>query len=80
MNNQSIDSQTQQYCFLMTILFFLDFISIWFDQYSIYFAGERSDKVSNFVEDKILKIYHHNAVFLITAIFSEGYLIGEYMG
>jgi hypothetical protein len=43
----TIDSDTQDYCFLMTCLFFLDFISVWFDQYSKYFAGNRFEKVSN---------------------------------
>ena len=39
----SIDSRTQNYCFVMTLLFFVDFISAWFDQYSKYFAGNRYD-------------------------------------
>ncbi len=46
----SIDTKTQNYCFIMTLLFFLDFISAWFDQYSKYFAGNRFDKVSNIFE------------------------------
>ena len=48
---RSIDSNTQYYCFMMTILFFMDFISVWFDQYSLYFAGERKEQVSNILEN-----------------------------
>ena len=36
-----LDQETQDYCYVLTLLFFLDFISTWFDQYSKYFAGGR---------------------------------------
>ena len=47
----NIDKETQIYCFFLTCLFFIDFISAWFDQYSKYFAGFRSSKVSNMLEN-----------------------------
>ena len=63
----------------MTLLFFLDFISAWFDQYSKYFAGRRYDKVSSSLERVILKIYDNKFVFITTGLLSELFMIGQYM-
>ena len=38
---EQIDQETQDYCYALTLLFCLDFITTWFDQYSKYFAGGR---------------------------------------
>ena len=40
-DDTAVDQRTQDYCYGLTLLFFLDFISTWFDQYSKYFAGGR---------------------------------------
>lgn len=74
-----IDKETQDYCFQLTLLFFLDFISAWFDQYSKYFAGRRYDKVSSTLETLILKIYDNKFVFITTGLLSELFMIGQYM-
>ena len=63
----------------MTLLFFLDFISAWFDQYSKYFAGNRFDKVSNLLERVIQQLYEYKIVFIVVGILSELYLVGQYM-
>ena len=42
--------ESNTFCFILTCIFFIDFISAWFDLYSKCFAGDRMDKVSNFVE------------------------------
>jgi hypothetical protein len=63
----------------MSCLFFVDFISVWFDQYSKYFAGNRFDKVSNILERCIQQIYENKIVFIVVGILSEAYLIGQYM-
>jgi hypothetical protein len=76
----SIDPKTQNYCFVMSCLFFVDFISVWFDQYSKYFAGNRFDKVSNILERVIQQLYNIKIVYIIVGILSEGYLMGQYMG
>ena len=52
-NTLSIDEKTQYFCFILTLLFFLDFVSAWFDQYSKYFAGDRYDKVAYSMERAI---------------------------
>jgi len=75
----SIDSKTQNYCFILTLLFFVDFISAWFDQYSKYFAGNRFEKVSNILERVIQQFYEFKLVFILVGVFSELYLIGQYM-
>ena len=63
----------------MTLLFFVDFISTWFDQYSKYFAGNRYDKVSNILERVIQQFYDFKMVFILVGILSEMYLLGQYM-
>ena len=60
----------------MSCLFFVDFISAWFDQYSKYFAGNRFDKVSNILERVIQQIYDIKIVFIIVGVLSEAYLMG----
>ena len=71
-----IDKDTQNYCFALTILFFIDFITAWFDQYSKYFAGDRMDKVSNVIENMALDAYDFKPCFLIISILSELFLVG----
>ena len=50
LKSEILDDKTQHYCFTFVLLFFLDFMSAWFDQYSKYFAGDRWDKVQNVLE------------------------------
>jgi len=56
------------YSFLWVSLFILDFVSSWFRVYSIYLAGERTEKVSNEFENAILYLYRKSLLgnFLIT--------------
>ena len=42
---------------MLTLLFFLDFVSAWFDQYSKYFAGDRFDKVQYKIEAAVQYVY-----------------------
>ena len=79
MKATTIDSKTQNYCFIMTCLFFIDFISAWFDQYSKYFAGNRFDRVSNILERVIQQLYEFKIVFIVVGLLSEAYLMGQYM-
>ena len=70
-----VDERTQEYCFKMTIVFFVDFISLWFDQYSKYFAGERMDKVSNALERLIQMI----PSYFDSSVMAQMFLLGQYM-
>ena len=79
MKTAQIDQKTQTYCFVMCCLFFADFVSAWFDQYSKYFAGDRFDKVSNILETLIQKVYNIRLVWILVGILSEAYLLGQYM-
>lgn len=76
MKAKIIDGKTQNYCFIMSCLFFVDFISAWFDSYSKYFAGNRFEKVSNILERAIQKLYDVKIVFIVVGILSEAYLMG----
>ena len=75
----NIDQRTQDYCFALTCLFFLDFIAAWFDQYSKYFAGLRFEIVSNILERVIQQTYDFKVVFILVGAFSEAFLVGQYM-
>ena len=79
MKNAKIDEKTQNYCFVMCCLFFADFVSAWFDQYSKYFAGDRFDKVSNVLETLIQNVYNIRIVYIAVGVLSEAYLLGQYM-
>ena len=64
----------------MACLFFLDFVSAWFDGYSKYFAGNRFDTVSNVLERMIQKLYDMPIIFVLVGVLSEMYFISLYMG
>ena len=78
--NTTIDSKIQFRCFIMACLFFLDFVSAWFDGYSKYFAGNRFDTVSNVLERMIQKVYELPIIFVLVGVFSEMYFVSLYMG
>ena len=56
----------------------MDFISAWFDQYSKYFAGNRTEKVSNILESFILQFYDYKLVMIAVGVLSEGYMVGQF--
>ena len=45
-----IDESTRHYIFEFGLVFFLDFVSVWFENYSKYFAGLRLDVVATGIE------------------------------
>ena len=53
-------------------IFILDFVSTWFTVYSKYLAGDRTQKVSNLIENIILAIYRSNVIgFVAVDILAE---------
>ena len=74
-----IDNETQWYCFYLSMAFFIDFVSVWFDQYSKYFAGLRLDEVSYLWELTVQRAADFKAVSFAILALSEYFLLGQYM-
>ena len=74
-----IGAETQEYIFLMACMFFLEFISAWFDQYSKYFAGLRINEVASPIDLPIQKLYDLQPVKIISSLGTEAFLVGQYM-
>ena len=49
-----------------TMLFFINFVSVWFEHYSKYFAGERLEKVQGCLDKPFQKLYKIRAINLIS--------------
>jgi len=56
-----------------------DFVSTWFKHYSIYLAGERREKTSNFVENVILSVWENRFGRTFVGLLSEGYFLYEFI-
>ena len=73
------DAETQSYCFTLCSLFFLDFISAWFEYYSKCFAGNRHEQVSSAPERLVQRLYEIKIVTLIVGMLAVSFLLGQYM-
>jgi hypothetical protein len=75
-NPTDMDSKS----FLWVSIFMLDFVSSWFRVYSIYLAGPRTEKVSNWLENLILSIYRDNQIgHMIITLFAEVWVLAYFV-
>lgn len=63
----------------MACMFFLQFISAWFDQYSKYFAGLRINEVASPIDLPFQKLYDLKPVNIVVSVGTDAFLVGQYM-
>ena len=64
---------------MLTCMFFVSFISKWFEHYSKCFAGNRYEKVRNKFERVLQNAYYFKIIKLNVDILAELFVIGLYM-
>mmetsp|Transcript_9432 Transcript_9432/g.14461 ORF Transcript_9432/g.14461 Transcript_9432/m.14461 type:complete len:165 (-) Transcript_9432:27-521(-) len=74
-----VDDEARGHTLRLMVIFFIDFISAWFDQYTKYFAGERLEKVATSIEKVILSLFQSTAVFVVISTLAEVYVLSIYM-
>jgi hypothetical protein len=63
---------------MLTILFFIQYKTVWFENYSKAFAGDRHDQVSNALERVVQAIYATKFVTIVVDQLSDLFVVGLY--
>jgi hypothetical protein len=64
---------------MMTFLFFIDFMAVWFENYSKFYAGDRFDKVQTQIDWLIQSLYDVKLMKIVVGSLAQLFLVGQYM-
>lgn len=78
--SQSMGRQaTDKLTLLHFLAFMSDFVSVWFNNYSNYLAGERPNETKSAIENLITAPWENNFGRIILGLLSEGYFLYEFV-